>query len=227
MLVFKLAVNIAVQTALMAGLLFLPAGTWDWWRAWVLVGVYLAARLAAVAIILPGNAELMRERLRSPIQKGQPLADKVVLTLLLAAFYGLMGFISLDVHRLRLLGGPGAWVTSLGLILYLAGWAVASLALKENSFAARVVRHQGERRQTVIDTGVYGVVRHPMYSGSLCMMLGMSLWLGSYAAAVVATVPIGMLVLRIIIEERFLRRELAGYGDYAQRVPYRLIPLLW
>jgi protein-S-isoprenylcysteine O-methyltransferase Ste14 len=180
-----------------------------------------------MTIVLPGNAELLEERLKPPIQKGQPLADKVVLVLLLTMFYGLIAFIPLDVFRLHLLRGPGTAVSCLGLCLFIAGWSIASLALKENTFAARVVRHQGERRQKVIDTGVYGVVRHPMYTGSLCIMVGMSLWLGSYAAAILAVVPTCMLVLRVHIEEGFLKRVLAGYDGYTERVTYRLIPFVW
>jgi protein-S-isoprenylcysteine O-methyltransferase Ste14 len=90
-----------------------------------------------------------------------------------------------------------------------------------------VVRHQDERHQTVVDTGVYGTVRHPMYAGTVPLLVGMSLWLESYAAALLATVPIALLAVRTLVEERFLKRELKGYDAYAERVRYRLIPFLW
>jgi protein-S-isoprenylcysteine O-methyltransferase Ste14 len=115
----------------------------------------------------------------------------------------------------------------LGLVLFVAGWWIMTLALRENAFAAPVVKHQEERQHTVIDTGVYGVVRHPMYAGAVLLLVGMPLWLESYAAAILASVPIGTLVLRILVEEQFLRRELAGYDAYTRRVRYRLIPFLW
>jgi protein-S-isoprenylcysteine O-methyltransferase Ste14 len=79
----------------------------------------------------------------------------------------------------------------------------------------------------VVDSGVYGVVRHPLYAGTLPLMVGMPLWLESYAAALLAVVPIGTLVVRILIEERFLRRELKGYDAYMKKVRYRLIPYVW
>ena len=118
-------------------------------------------------------------------------------------------------------------VSSLGLLLFVAGWLIISFSFKENAFAAPVVKHQKERRHTVIDTGVYSVVRHPMYTGAALLLVGMPLWLELYAAALLAIIPIGLLAVRILFEERFLRLELKGYEAYTGRVPWRLIPLLW
>ena len=101
-----------------------------------------------------------------------------------------------------------------------------TFALRANAFAAPVVKHQEERHQTVVDTGVYGAVRHPMYAGAVLMIIGMALWLESNAAALLASAPIGILVLRILAEEQFLRKELQGYDAYTKRVRYRLIPFL-
>ena len=142
-------------------------------------------------------------------------------------FFGLIAFIPLDVFRLHLLGKPGAVVSGLGLVLVVAGWWIISLSFKENAFAAPVVKHQEERQHRVIDTGVYGIVRHPMYAGFVLFVIGMTRRLESYAAAVLARVPIGMVALRVLVEEHFLRRELKGYGAYTERVRYRLIPFLW
>lgn len=125
------------------------------------------------------------------------------------------------------MGEPGTLVSSLGLLLVVAGWWIIALSFKENAFAALVVKHQEERQQTVIDTGPYGTVRHPMYAGSVLLLVGMPLWLESYAAALLASVPVGMLAVRIVVEEQFLRRELKGYDAYTERIRYRLIPFLW
>jgi protein-S-isoprenylcysteine O-methyltransferase Ste14 len=125
------------------------------------------------------------------------------------------------------MGRPATLVSSLGLVLLVAGWSIAYLALRENAFAALAVKHQEERQHTVIDSGVYSIVRHPMYAGSVLLMVGIPLWLESYPAALLASVPIAMAALRILFEERFLRRELKGYDAYTERVPYRLIPFLW
>jgi protein-S-isoprenylcysteine O-methyltransferase Ste14 len=227
MLTFKLIVSIVIQTAIFGCLLFLPAGTFGWWRAWLLIGILFAGSVASAAGLFPGRMDLLRERLKSPIQKGQPLADKIVLMLLLISFYGLIAFIPLDVFRFHLIAAPGVAVSSLGMFLFLAGWWVAFVALRENVFAAPVVKLQEEREQKVVDTGVYGVVRHPMYAGGILFIVGIPLWLESYAGALLTLVPIAALVLRILFEERYLIRKLKGYEAYTKRVRYRLIPFLW
>jgi protein-S-isoprenylcysteine O-methyltransferase Ste14 len=122
---------------------------------------------------------------------------------------------------------PGALVSFLGLALYVAGWWILTLAMKVNPFAVPVVRLQEERQQRVIDTGVYGVVRHPMYAGFAPFAIGPALWLGSYTAAFLAIVPIAVLAVRSVWEERFLKRELKGYEAYMRKVRWRLIPFVW
>jgi protein-S-isoprenylcysteine O-methyltransferase Ste14 len=126
-----------------------------------------------------------------------------------------------------LLSKPGPLVSSLGLAIFVAGLWMMSQALKENAFAAPVVKLQEERHQAVVDTGVYGMVRHPMYAGGVPFMLGMPLWLESYAATLLALVPVALLAVRILVEEKFLRKELAGYEAYTKKVRYRLIPGVW
>jgi protein-S-isoprenylcysteine O-methyltransferase Ste14 len=227
MLLVKLAVSIVIQLAAFAALLFLPAGTLQWPRAWFLFGIVCATTLASLAILLPDRTGLLNERLKLPIQKGQPFADKIVTLLIGVTFCGLLAFIPLDVFRLHLMDQPGTVVSALGLVLFGAGWWIATLALKENAFAAPVVKYQQDRRQTVVDSGVYGVVRHPMYAGATLVLVGTPLWLQSYAATGLAIVPIGVLLLRIWVEERFLRQNLAGYDAYAERVRFRLIPFVW
>jgi protein-S-isoprenylcysteine O-methyltransferase Ste14 len=122
---------------------------------------------------------------------------------------------------------PGGLISFLGIALYVAGWWIMSLAMKVNPFAVPVVRLQEERHQRVIHTGVYAVVRHPMYTGFLPFAVGPALWLESYAAALLAIVPIVVLAVRSVFEERFLKRELKGYEAYTEKVHYRLIPFVW
>jgi protein-S-isoprenylcysteine O-methyltransferase Ste14 len=223
----KLILGLLFNIAIFGGLLFLPAQTFVWWRAWVFLGVVFVSYLATMLCIFPGREELLNERFKPPVQKGQPLADKILVLLLLATFLGLIVCIPLDVFRFHLMARPGSLVAVLGLVLFAAGWWIVSLAFKENAFAAPVVRHQQERHHRVVETGVYGAVRHPMYAGAVLLLIGMPLWLGSFAAALLASLPIATLALRIVFEEAFLRRELPGYDAYTKRVPYRLIPFLW
>jgi protein-S-isoprenylcysteine O-methyltransferase Ste14 len=227
MFVLKLIAGVVYSVTLFALLLLVPAGTVDWWRAWVFLGVQLIGTAWMLLALLPGSKDLLKERFKPPIQKGQPLSDRIILPLFMGTFMGMVLFIPLDVFRFHLLPEPGAVVSGLGLALVTVAWWIEGVALKENRFAVLVVRHQEERRQTVVDTGLYGVVRHPMYSGFLPLAVGIPLWLQSYAAALLAAVPVGIIVLRALIEEQFLSRELNGYGVYMQKVRYRLIPFLW
>jgi protein-S-isoprenylcysteine O-methyltransferase Ste14 len=182
---------------------------------------------AASFSILPDNADLFSQRAKGVIQKGQPLWDRVLVILLVVSYVGQIVFISLDVFRFHLVSKPSGLVSFLGLALYVAGWWIMTLAMKVNPFAVPVVRLQEERHQGVIDTGVYAVVRHPMYTGFVPMVVGPALWLQSYVAALLAIVPIAVLATRSVFEERFLKRELKGYEAYTKKVRYRLIPFVW
>src|SRR5262245_16080941 len=223
----KLATGVVINVAIFAVLLFLPTRDLDWWRAWVLLGVIFVGAVASTVSLRRTNPALLEERFKSPVQRGQPRADKIVVSMLLAAFVVEVAFIPVDVFRLHLMLRPGPPVSAAGLVLFIAGWWVMTLALRANPFAAPAVKHQQARHQVTVDRGLYGVVRHPMYAGAVLFFVGIPLWLESYAATVLAVVPVFSIVLRITVEERFLRRELPDYEAYTRRVRYRLIPLVW
>jgi protein-S-isoprenylcysteine O-methyltransferase Ste14 len=155
------------------------------------------------------------------------LADKILVVLLVLLYCGVILLIPFDVFRFHWFAKPGAIVSALGLLLFLAGWIIISLSFRANPFAIPAVKLQTDRHQTVVDTGAYSVVRHPMYAGAILTMIGMSLWLESYAVALLAIVPSGLLIVRILIEEQVLRQDLTGYDAYTKRIRYQLIPLLW
>lgn len=219
--------SVILSTLLFAAALLLPAWTLCWERAWVLLALTVVGTPISMVVAFRDNPELLRERQKPPFQKDQPLADKLVLAPFIVTFYGQMMSIPLDVFRWHLLPPPGAVVSALGLGLFVAGWVLITLVFRQNTFAAPVVKHQKERQQRVIDTGVYAVVRHPMYTGIALMLPGMALWLQSTAGALFSLVPTGLLAVRILIEENFLRRELTGYTEYTQRVRWRLVPWIW
>jgi len=171
---------------------------------------------------------LLRERAFVLIHHEQPWADRVVLLAFMAtAFLGVPAMAALDVFRWHVLPSPPVVLSATGLAVFVLGWTLTRLALRENAFAVTVVRLQSERRHAVVDTGVYGVIRHPMYAGNPLTLVGLSLWLGSYTSAIFTCVPLALLVLRITLEERFLERALPGYREYTKRVPYRLLPGVW
>jgi protein-S-isoprenylcysteine O-methyltransferase Ste14 len=223
----KVIAGVVFNVAFYALLLFVPAGTLHWWHAWVFLAVTGAVIAVAIFSILPDNSGLFSERARGVIQKGQPLWDKALVILLVVSYVGQLVFIPLDVFRFHLVPKPSGLVSLFGLALYVAGWCIMTLAMKVNPFAVPVVRLQEERHQRVIDTGVYAVVRHPMYAGFVPMVVGPALWLGSYLAALLAIVPVAVLAVRSVFEERFLKRELKGYDTYTEKVRSRLIPFVW
>ena len=121
MFILRLIIGICFNVVLFAAPLFLPAGTLHWWRAWVVVALVFIGTVGAVVGLAYGNRALLEERLKPPVQKGQPLADRILLPLLLATFLGLLVLTSLDVFRLHLMPRPGRLVSFLGLFLFVAG----------------------------------------------------------------------------------------------------------
>jgi protein-S-isoprenylcysteine O-methyltransferase Ste14 len=223
----RLILSVVWNLAVFGGILFFTAGTFDWWRAWVLLGVLVVATVATMLGVFRTRPDLLRERLRGIVQKGQPVVDRVIVLTFVAAYMATIVLIPWDVFRLHLLPRPPIWVSSLGMVLLVVGWLVIALVFRENAFAVPVVRHQTERKHTVVDTGVYSVVRHPMYAGIILFNVGIALWLESYAAAILTLVPAALLAMRILFEEQFLRRELTGYQEYTKRVRWRLVPFIW
>ncbi len=227
MSLLRLIGGIAFVTIFYGASIFLPAETLYWPRAWVLLGATLVSTSASTVYLSSTSPEVVKERWKPPIQKGQPLADKIILSLFILLYTGTIVITPLDVFRWHLLPEPGIIVSSLGLVLYLSSWFLITWVLRENAFASAAVRYQEERHQKVIDSGPYAVVRLPMYAGSIPLVLGLPLWLGSYAAALAAIMVLLLMSARIRLEENFLLRNLPGYGDYTRRVRWRLIPGIW
>ncbi|MBV8359903.1 MAG: isoprenylcysteine carboxylmethyltransferase family protein [Deltaproteobacteria bacterium] len=216
--------GIVFNTFFFAVTLFVPAGTIRWPRAWIFLGV-VSLGTALTMFVLP--EELLNERYKPPVQYGQPLFDQIGIFAFVGSFVAAVLFIPFDVFRLHLLRPPGTVTSIFGLALFAAGWTLITVAMRANAFAAPVVRHQEERGQRVIDSGPYRFVRHPMYSAVIPLLVGMSLWLGSFAGAIVAIVPTVLIGIRAMLEEKFLCRELPGYAEYITRTRFRMIPYVW
>lgn len=220
----KQIAGILINTAIFAAMLFIPAGTVYWPRAWVFLAVvFVAAALSVFAI----PEELLDERYKPGIQKAQPLADKIILVAFISSFVATIVLIPLDVFRFHLMAPPPMIISVVGLVAFAAGWWLIARAMIENAFAAPVVKLQKERGQHVVDSGPYRIVRHPMYSSVIPLLVGMALWFGSYAAAIASIVPTVLIAIRLLLEERFLRRELPGYEEYTTRTRFRLVPFVW
>jgi protein-S-isoprenylcysteine O-methyltransferase Ste14 len=221
-------VRLVADVVLVAIVLFLAAGTVAWRQAWVLLAALFLVRAVGAFVVHRTNPELLRERAGLPLHTEQRWADRALLLGVLATgFLGVPIVAGLDVFRWHALPSPAPLVAGLGLVLFVLGWIIKNLALRANAFAVTVVRLQRERSHAVADSGPYSIVRHPFYAADPLILIGLSLWLESYSAAVVAVIPFSLMVMRLRQEEHFLRRELPGYQAYAERVRYRLIPGIW
>jgi protein-S-isoprenylcysteine O-methyltransferase Ste14 len=225
-LVLNLIVQTIVWFGLMGAIIFGAAGTIDYTGGWLYLGVMIAISVVFGSHMARVDPGLLRERLKPPVQKDQPLADKLVLIPILLLMFGGMGLMAADAARWHWSIMPPS-VQWAGCGLLLAAILFMYWTMRTNSFAAPVVKIQRDRGQAVITTGPYAIVRHPMYFGALFYIAGTSLVLGSWWGLVAVPILALLLGIRIGIEEKTLRTGLDGYDDYARRVRSRLIPLIW
>jgi protein-S-isoprenylcysteine O-methyltransferase Ste14 len=224
--VSRLVIRTGLFLAVMAALLFGAAGTANWPATWVFLLGMAAWSSAMSAWLLKRDPELLAERMKPLYQQGQKLWDKILIHCAALLWAAWLAFMPLDAVRFGWSHMP-TWVQILGaLSLLLMAWLVY-LTFRENTFAAPVVKIQRERGHRVVTTGPYRYVRHPMYAGAMLFFLGTPLLLGSWYGLALAPLMMGMLAVRAVMEERMLTAELEGYADYAARVRYRLIPLIW
>ncbi|RWF30849.1 MAG: isoprenylcysteine carboxylmethyltransferase family protein [Mesorhizobium sp.] len=224
-MIARLILQTFVWFGVMGAVLFLSAGTLNWPGAWVYLVVMIGLSLTLGMSLARRDPGLMNERLGPPIQKNQPLVDKVLLSTLLVAIFAWLALMGLD-FRFGWSAVP-LWVLVIGGVILLVGLWICYLTMLENSFAAPVVKIQDERGQHVITTGPYSYVRHPMYAGAILYFAGTALLLGSWWGLASVLFFIVLLAIRTFIEEQALRTGLRGYDDYAANVRYRLIPLVW
>jgi len=220
-------VQTGLWLAFTAVLLFVAAGTVRWGGGWVYLLLTAGCSGVTTWWLFRHDPGLLAERLKSLVQRGQNAFDKALILVFFLLYYAWLAFMAMDAARFAWSRVPG-WLQVVGVLLSVAGYRVVFLAFKVNTFAAPVIKIQRDRRQKVIDSGPYAVVRHPMYAGALPVFVGTALVLGSWwglLAAVVVMIP--LLGVRILLEEKTLEKELDGYAEYVKRVRYRLIPGLW
>lgn len=218
---FLRALGFLLIGALFVGVLvFLPAGTLAFSNGWLLLGVVFLPMLPAGTLLMIKNPQLLEKRLQAKEKLGRQQ-----LVIRLSALMFLFGFVlaGLD-YRFSWAQLPG-WISHLASAVYLLGYAMYAEVLRENAWLSRTIEVQ--EGQQVVDTGLYGVVRHPMYSATLLLFLSMPLILGSALSLLCFLFYPAILVLRIKSEEALLTRELQGYAEYRQKVKYRLIPYIW
>ncbi|MCV7255839.1 isoprenylcysteine carboxylmethyltransferase family protein [Mycobacterium hackensackense] len=204
-------------------LLFVPAGTLNYWQAWVFIAVFMATTLVPNVYLAVKNPATLARRMRGgPTAETRPV-QKVIITATFASVVVMTVVSALD-HRFGWSHVPTA-VVILGNVLVVVGLVLAQAVVLQNNFAGASIRV--EEAQPLVSTGLYGAVRHPMYSGALIMMFGTPLALDSYWGVLVTALAVPILVVRILDEESLLRTELAGYPAYMDAVRYRLVPYVW
>ena len=219
----KVIVVESVEFLVMALALFLPAGTVAWPAAWVFFGLIFVCSLPMTWWLLKYDPGLIEERMRF---RPQLSWDKVFIAI--AFVFGLSWLIlmPLDAVRFHWSRMP-VELKTLGALVVLISLYISFLTMRENPYSSAVVRVQKERAQTVISTGPYRYVRHPMYTGACLFFLGTALLLGSWYGVLCTPVFIGLFAVRAVLEERLLREELEGYNAYMARVKYRFFPHVW
>lgn len=213
----------SISLPIFFALMLVPAGTLAYWQAWV-YGILFAATSIGIGIyFLKHDPKAIARRMEVGPRAEQEPAQKVIMTLVLAGFVLLIVVPGFD-HRWHWSNVP-VWLALLANAFAVLGLLGTALVLKQNSYAASTIRV--EEGQPVVSTGLYAVVRHPMYSFALLLVVFTPLALGSYWTLLLVVPLVGVLAWRLLDEERFLRHNLPGYAEYCERTRYRLIPGVW
>lgn len=205
---------------LMGLILFLPAGSFKFWQGWLLIGILFVPMFAAGLILMKKNPELLRKRLNA---KEDEKEQKIVI--LLSGIMFLAAFVVAGLNfRFGWIVLP-MWVSYVSAAVFLVAYALYAEVLRENEYLSRTIEVQKD--QKVVDTGLYGVVRHPMYMSTLLLFLAMPVVLGSVISFAIMLAYIPIIVMRIRNEEKVLAKGLPGYEEYMKKVKYRIIPFIW
>lgn len=210
-----------VLGVLLVGLLvFVPAGTLAWSRGWLFMGILFVPMLVAGFVMMAKAPRLLRERLDAREAEAEQRGVLALSAIMFIAAFVMAGL----GHRFGWPTFP-VWASRVAAIIFLASYALYAEVLRENEYLSRTVKVQDGQR--VIDTGLYGIVRHPMYSATVLLFLSMPLVLGSPFSFAIMLAYLPLIARRIANEEEVLRKGLAGYEAYMQRVRWRLMPHVW
>jgi len=222
-LVIRAFAGLLFLLIVMTIIIFVPAWTLDYWQAWIFLVVFFVPPLLITIYLMKHDPKLLERRTTAGPGAEQERIQNIIQALAGLAFIAIFIVSALD-HRFAWSTMP-AYVTALGDVLVIFGFYLVFLVFKENTFASGTIEVVAEQR--VISTGPYALVRHPMYIGALVMLIGVPLALGSWWG-LLAIIPMTLvLILRLLDEEKFLAKNLAGYSDYQSKVRYHLFPLIW
>ena len=207
----------------MAALLLLPAWTLRYWQAWLFLSLFFGASVAVTVYLMKSDPGLLERRIYAGPTAEKEKSQKIIQSITALGFVAMLVVPALD-RRFGWSAVP-LWATLAGDVLVAIGFLIIFLVYKENAFASATIEVYPE--QKVITTGLYGLVRHPMYMGGLFLFVGMCLALGSWWDFLVFLLMVPALMWRIFDEEKLLAKELPGYLEYRNNVRRRLIPFVW
>jgi protein-S-isoprenylcysteine O-methyltransferase Ste14 len=212
-----------IGLVVLGALLFWPAGTFNYWQAWVFIAVFTLATIVPSMYLGRTDPAALQRRMPGGPRAETRAVQKIIIIGTFLGLFAMTMFSAFD-HRFGWSPVPAA-VSLLGEVLIVIGLGLAMLVVIQNGYAASTVTVEAD--QTLVSGGAYKFVRHPMYVGSVIMMVGIPVALGSYWGLLLVIPGVVMVVFRILDEEKLLTQELAGYREYAQRVCYRLVPHVW
>ena len=219
-LFFEAIIKFLLGVIMIALLLFIPAGTIEYWNGWLFMGILFIPMFIAGIILMIKNPELLRKRLDA---KEKETEQKQVV--LFSGLMFLLGFIIAGLnYKYNWFILPNI-VVIISSILFIIAYIIYAEVLKENTYLSRTIEVQ--ENQKVIDTGLYGIVRHPMYMTTILLFLSMPLILGSIFSFVIFLVYPLIIAKRIKNEEEVLEKDLQGYTEYKEKVKYKIIPFIW
>jgi protein-S-isoprenylcysteine O-methyltransferase Ste14 len=208
-------------------ILFLLAGDWRWPEGSAFSLIFCGLSFLVVVYLYLKDPDLLNERFGSPLQKDQKAWDKFLLIVFFLGFLAWYAVMPLDARRFHWSPEFPLWLRVVGAVVFIVAFYLLFSAMRENTFAAPVVKMQKERGQKVIATGPYAIVRHPMYSGGSLLFIGGPLLLGSVYGLGIGAILIVVLAIRSIGEEQMLKQELDGYPEYMNRIKWRLLPFVF
>ena len=219
-LFFQALTKYVIGLAIVMALLFIPAGTLSYWQAWLFIGILFIPMLIVGIVLMIRNPELLRKRLDAKEKEGEQKSVVAMSSLLFLAMFVIAGL----NYRFGWWILPD-WLVIAAAVLFLLGYIMYAEVMRENVWLSRTVEVQDN--QQLVDTGLYGIMRHPMYSATLILFLTMPLVLASPWSFLIMLLYVPIVVKRIQNEEMVLKQELGGYKEYIQHIRYRLIPFIW
>lgn len=224
----KTSLILLARMGFFAVALMWPAGTWQWWQAWVIVGIWSCFVVYMTIYLSRHDPALLAERMQFvPMQKDQKVWDKILMSLFLMAAIVLYIVPGFDVLRYEWSEPLPLWIEAIAMIIHIPCLVLLAWVMRENTYLSQVVKIDDARGQQVITTGPYALVRHPMYSILIVLLFAIPIALGSRFGLIPAAILTILLILRTHFEDRTLHRELADYPAYAKQTAYRLIPGIW